>query len=87
MMKLSRRLTLGLACQSLAACCFPRWGRAAEISEAEFARLHAELLPQERAVWQTIPWKIDLLDAQNLAAREHKPIFIWAMDGHPLGCT
>jgi len=28
-----------------------------------------------------------VLDAQAAAAREGKPIFIWAMDGHPLGCT
>ncbi len=37
--------------------------------------------------WRTIPWNIDLLAAQKTAADEHKPIFIWAMDGHPLGCT
>jgi len=28
-----------------------------------------------------------VLDAQAAATREGKPIFIWAMDGHPLGCT
>lgn len=37
--------------------------------------------------WRTIPWKISLIEAQNLAAGSRKPIFIWAMDGHPLGCT
>lgn len=37
--------------------------------------------------WRTIPWKISLIEAQNLAAESRKPIFIWAMDGHPLGCT
>ena len=48
--------------------------------------LHAELQPGDEA-WRTIPWKIALLDAQKTAAEEKKPLFIWAMDGHPLGCT
>ncbi|MCR9116063.1 MAG: hypothetical protein NXI22_03835 [bacterium] len=59
----------------------------AEISEARFKELHTELQPEADEPWRTIPWKIDLIDAQQLAARENKPIFIWAMDGHPLGCT
>jgi len=58
-----------------------------ELSEQDFKRLHAQLQPQPDESWRTIPWKIGLLDAQHLAAAEKKPIFIWAMDGHPLGCT
>ena len=57
------------------------------LSQSKFQRLHELLQPDRRELWQTIPWKISLLDAQQAAAREHKPIFIWAMDGHPLGCT
>jgi hypothetical protein len=37
--------------------------------------------------WRKIPWQTDLLVAQKLAVEQAKPIFIWAMDGHPLGCT
>lgn len=37
--------------------------------------------------WRTIPWETSLIKAQNIAAQEKKPIFIWAMDGHPLTCT
>lgn len=37
--------------------------------------------------WRTIPWQTDLLAAQRLALEQDKPLFIWAMDGHPLGCT
>jgi hypothetical protein len=29
----------------------------------------------------------EFLSAQHSAAEQKKPIFIWAMDGHPLGCT
>lgn len=57
------------------------------LTKAEFERLHRELQPSASAPWRTIPWKVALLDAQRTAARDHKPIFIWAMDGHPLGCT
>lgn len=57
-----------------------------EFSMDEFRKLHAELVPQNEA-WKTIPWQTDLLKAQRLAAKENKLIFIWAMDGHPLGCT
>ena len=57
------------------------------ITEKEFLTLHAQLKPAADEPWRTIPWKISLLDAQRIAAEQKKPIFIWAMDGHPLGCT
>ena len=57
------------------------------LTVAEFERLHRQLQPPENEVWRTIPWKVSLLDARDVAARQKKPIFIWAMDGHPLGCT
>ena len=53
----------------------------------EFKTLHAQLQPSKDEAWRTIPWKVSLIEAQAAAAREQKPIFIWAMDGHPLGCT
>jgi hypothetical protein len=57
-----------------------------ELSFAEFAKLHAQLVPQTET-WKTIPWQTNLLSAQQIAAEKKQPIFIWAMDGHPLGCT
>lgn len=62
-------------------------GSASEITEAEFRKLHAELQPDNTALWRTVPWKTSVLDGQQKAAEEKKPLFIWAMDGHPLGCT
>jgi hypothetical protein len=60
----------------------------AAISEGTFKELHGLLNPtKEEEAWRTIPWKTGLLDAQRQAAAEGRPIFIWAMDGHPLGCT
>ena len=57
------------------------------ITRADFEELHAELKPNADETWRSIPWTIDLLAAQNQAAETGKPLFVWAMDGHPLGCT
>ncbi|MGB7347342.1 MAG: hypothetical protein WBD20_24180 [Pirellulaceae bacterium] len=61
--------------------------RADELTIANFKQLHQELQASDTALWRTIPWQTDLLETQRLAATQGKPIFIWAMDGHPLGCT
>jgi hypothetical protein len=55
--------------------------------DADFKALHARLVPSGEEKWQTIPWKTDLLEARDAAAREAKPVFLWSMNGHPLGCT
>ena len=52
----------------------------------EFEKLHRELRPPAGEAWLSIPWKTSLLDARDLAAEQKKPILIWSMDGHPLGC-
>ena len=56
------------------------------LSWDEFKTLHSELKPKDE-VWKSIPWQLSLLEAQKLALKDEKPIFIWAMDGHALGCT
>ena len=66
---------------------FGSTARSAEVTEQELVRLQKLLTPAADTAWRTIPWKIELLAAQELAARKQLPIFIWAMDGHPLGCT
>jgi hypothetical protein len=57
------------------------------LTVAEFEALHQQLQPSGKEAWRSIPWQTSMLDAQAIAAEERKPIFIWAMDGHPLGCT
>jgi hypothetical protein len=59
----------------------------AELSFKDFEALMKDIAAPSNATWRSIPWKTSLLDAQRVAARERKPLFIWAMDGHPLGCT
>ena len=57
------------------------------ITDQRFLQLHKQLQPAVDEPWRTIPWRTSLLDAQRQAITEKKPIFIRAMDGHPLGCT
>lgn len=47
-----------------------------------------EILPSvEEKAWQKIDWKVDLWEARREAAKTGKPIYLWEMDGHPLGCV
>jgi len=56
------------------------------ISAEWFQRLHKAVAPQGE-LWAEIPWETDLAAARRRAAKEGKPLFMWIMDGHPLGCT
>lgn len=58
-----------------------------QISEEKFKDLKTVLTPDKNEAWKTIPWKLFVLDAQKSAVEHKKPIFIWAMDGHPLACV
>ena len=86
-MQIWHGIIFGLVCSAAVQVSSPHTLSAGELTEAEFRRLHRQLQPASDEPWRTIPWKIALLNAQQTAAKEKKPIFIWAMDGHPLGCT
>jgi hypothetical protein len=53
-----------------------------------FAQLHRAIKPRpEERRWTEIPWEIDLWEARRRAREARKPILLWAMNGHPLGCV
>jgi len=55
---------------------------------AKFRQLHALIKPKAAEQnWIRIPWMTGLWDARERAATQGKPILLWEMDGHPLGCT
>jgi hypothetical protein len=58
-----------------------------KLTETDFSELRKILTPATDEPWKTIPWQVSLLEAQKMAAQEKKPLFIWAMDGHPLACV
>ena len=37
--------------------------------------------------WMTIPWRTDLNQARRDSVATGKPIFMWIMNGNPMGCT
>ena len=53
----------------------------------QFDKLHKmiRVQPDEQRFWQ-IPWKLTISDAREQAAKEGKPIFVWAgAGGAPIG--
>jgi hypothetical protein len=58
------------------------------LSPAEFDRVRELIKPAAtEANWERVPWQTSLWEARRKAAQEGKPILLWEMDGHPLGCT
>ena len=37
--------------------------------------------------WTSIPWETDLWEARRKASRAGLAMFVWAMNGNPLGCV
>ena len=47
-----------------------------------------QIIPdQDDLRWRDIPWRSELGAAAREAGELSKPILLWAMNGHPLGCT
>ena len=58
------------------------------LTHEQFADLHLLIPPTEKeSRWGRIPWLASLWEARRQAAAKGKPILLWEMDGHPLGCT
>jgi hypothetical protein len=75
----------GLACSLTAADVTPSSQR---LTPEQFTQLHRLIRPQsDEDKWAQIPWMTSLWQARKRAAAEGKPILLWEMDGHPLGCT
>lgn len=55
---------------------------------ADDRRTAREIMPTAKeSAWLSIPWRTNLWEARKEAAKSGKPIYLWEMDGHPLGCT
>ena len=58
------------------------------LSPDQFDKLRTLIKPDAGLEkWTQIPWQSSLWEARKQAAREGKPILLWEMDGHPLGCV
>ena len=67
---------------------WPGAAPAAEPFKQTLPELRALIKPQTaEEAWSKIPWMTSLWEARQKAAAAGKPILLWEMDGHPLGCT
>lgn len=58
------------------------------IAPAEFEPVIEYIIPKpDEMRWMGVQWETDLWEARRLAEKLDKPIFLWAMNGHPLGCV
>ena len=59
-----------------------------ELTAQTFQRCMGDILPKtEELCWQKIHWRPSFWAAVVEAQETEKPILLWAMNGHPLGCT
>ena len=58
----------------------------ARLSPVEWEAVRAMVQPGKER-WAEIPWETDLGVARKKAAATARPLLMWVMDGHPLGCT
>ncbi len=57
------------------------------LTDAEYANALEAIRPTSgEDLYDRIPWQTSLWEARQKAAKEGKPILLWEMDGHPLGC-
>ena len=57
-----------------------------DLNEKTYAALRHYINPKpEELLWQQIPWRATWADAIAAAKKENKPIYVWSMNGHPLG--
>ena len=57
-------------------------------TEKQFRAVHGFLTADKaEEKWRQIPWEPHLWQGRIQAAEQSKPLFIWAMNGDPLGCV
>ncbi len=61
---------------------------AQELTDATLKQRLDSIVPKpEETRWQQIFWRPSFVEAVVEAQKSDKPLLIWAMNGHPLGCT
>jgi hypothetical protein len=51
------------------------------------AKIQSVLPTAEEEAWLSIPWRVNLFQARKDSVEQGKPLFLWLMNGHPMGCT
>jgi hypothetical protein len=63
-------------------------GAAPELNDDNFGRLRDAIRPSHSELaFLEIDWRDSFFGAVNEAQKTNRPILLWVMNGHPLGCT
>lgn len=58
------------------------------LDATSFATWQSFILPDERERrWRDVAWRPSMWEAVVEAQGARKPVLLWAMNGHPMGCT
>ena len=58
------------------------------LDDATYEAVRDAVLPsKEEERWREVAWRASVWDAVVEAAATDRPVLVWAMNGHPLGCT
>ena len=85
-----RSCLLLIACSPAVICLAgePKHALPIELDERNYAIWRDHILPSdEELAFQSLPWEVTFADGLAAAAEQHKPLLLWVMNGHPLGCT
>lgn len=59
-----------------------------ELNDQNYSEWRKHILPDTgELAWQQIPWATTFKDGIVAADAAGKPLLLWTMNGHPLGCT
>ena len=59
-----------------------------ELNATNVEAWRRHILPDESELqWRKIPWLWTLQEGILKAAEAKRPVLLWTMNGHPLGCT
>ncbi|MBS1953746.1 MAG: hypothetical protein JST89_06170 [Cyanobacteria bacterium SZAS-4] len=51
------------------------------------AKIAATVPTSDEDRWLIIPWRTNLMKARLEAQNLNRPMFLWIMNGNPMGCT
>ena len=58
------------------------------LNEANYEAWRDHILPHDAEMaWEQIPWLTTFKDGIIAAGAAGKPLLLWTVNGHPLGCT
>ena len=65
-----------------------RFDPATPLDRTGFESWHAFIRPAaDELRWREIPWRASFWRAVVEAQESRRPVLLWAMNGHPMGCT